>query len=125
MSNISAVNLNVTSNAVIGSNSSNNHQVNGNLKVYDGITLNNSAITQTGNVANTISSPTTFSNSVTLNGGITNNVLQLGPLSLAYNYLFNNPSPGILQYDLPGAQLHFFWDSMRVNGAFSFLQSIH
>jgi len=114
MSSASFTTLTTSANTIIGSSSSNSHQVNRQLSVYNNLNLNNGYLTQTGSNTNTLSAPTVFNSSVTLNGGITNNNLQLCQWNMSYGYRANIPTAGFLQLDLAGTQTVFFWDNVEL-----------
>jgi hypothetical protein len=115
MSSGSFTSLTTSSNCILGSSSTNTHQLNGSLTIYNnGLTLNNSNITQTGSSqTNTIAGTTTFNNSVTLNGGITNNIITIGQLTISYGYKQGALTANYLQFDLPGVQTWYIWDNVE------------
>ena len=115
MSSGSFTSLTTSSNCILGSSSSNAHQLNGSLTIYNnGLTLNNSNITQTGSSQiNTIAGSTTFNNSVTLNNGITNNIITIGQLTISYGYRAGLTASNYLQFDLPGVQTWYIWDNVE------------
>ena len=115
MSSASFTTLTTSSNCILGSASTNAHQLNGSLTIYNnGLTLNNSNISQTGSSQNnTIAGSTTFNNSVTLNNGITNNNITIVQLSISYGYRAGVPTSNYLQFDLPNTQTWFLWDNFE------------
>ena len=115
MSSGSFTSLTTSSNCILGSSSSNAHQLNGSLTIYNnGLTLNNSNITQTGSSqTNTIAGTTIFNNSVTLNNGITNNIITIGQLTISYGYKAGALTANYLQFDLPGVQTWYIWDHVE------------
>ena len=120
MSSGSFTTLTTSANCILGSSSTNAHQLNGSLTVYNnGLTLNNSNIIQTGSSqTNTIAGSTTFNNSVTLNSGITNNIITIGQLTISYGYKQGALTANYLQFDLPTSINNSLFLA-QVNGVYS------